>query len=56
MLQFAHTDEELRRMVDILRTTELTAEDRSHAREIVQQFFGPVDEGVYAQFLPERKE
>jgi hypothetical protein len=55
MLQFAHNDGELRRMVDALRTSGITSGDRSQAQEIVRQFFGPVDETVYAQFLPENR-
>ncbi len=53
MLQFADTNEELRRAVDALRAGGLTLGDREKAREIVSQFFGPVDDGVYALFLPD---
>jgi len=53
MLQFARTDDELRQMVEVLRSSEITPLDRENAQEIVRPFFGPVDESVYALFLPE---
>ncbi|MDD1674648.1 MAG: hypothetical protein LUQ13_03300, partial [Methanomicrobiales archaeon] len=53
MLQFAGSDAELRQMVDSVRTMEVTPNDRKNALEIVQLFFGPVDEGVFSLFLPE---
>jgi hypothetical protein len=56
MLRTARTNEELRLMVDALRAEDITPRDRREAAEIAKLFFGPVDDGVYALFLPEGRE